>query len=86
MANKQLYFRHMVNILKFQTLFSFCSHKHVGYQGWNSQMLVNIENREEPEGLLQKQSYLGLPCLSRFLWQATTVQNFRKFTIILKDF
>ena len=31
--------------------------------------------------LLQKQSDLGLPCLSRLLYQATTVQNFRTFTV-----
>ena len=30
--------------------------------------------------LPQKQSDLGLPSLSRLLWQATTVRNFRTFT------
>ena len=32
--------------------------------------------------LLQKQSDLGLHCLSMPFWQATGVQNFRKFTIV----
>ena len=32
--------------------------------------------------LLQKQSDLGLPYLSRLLRQATTVRNFRTFTVI----
>ena len=31
---------------------------------------------------LQKQSDLGVPCLSRLLWQATTVRNFRPSTIL----
>ena len=35
--------------------------------------------------LLQKQPDLGLPCLSRLLWQATTVQNFRASTVVKID-
>ena len=31
--------------------------------------------------VLEKQSDLGLPCLSRPFWQAASVQNFRTFTI-----
>ena len=31
--------------------------------------------------LLQKQSDLGLPCLSRLFWQAISVRNFRTFTV-----
>ena len=31
--------------------------------------------------LFQKQSDLGLCCLSRPFWQATSVQNFRTFTV-----
>ena len=31
--------------------------------------------------LLWKQSDLGLPCLSRAFWQASSVQNFRTFTV-----
>ena len=47
-------------------------------------MLVRIANREDPDQtrlLLQKQSNLGLPYLSRPFWQAASVQNFRIFTI-----
>ena len=38
----------MVNVLKFQSCFCLCSHKNVAFQGWNSQMLVRIANREDP--------------------------------------
>ena len=38
-------------------------------------MLVKIPNREDPD-----QTDLGLCCLSRPLWQATSIQNFRTFT------
>ena len=70
--------------MKVLTLFSFSSQKNIGYQGWNSQntwqksptakILIRL--------LLQKQSDLGLLCLSRILWQATTVRNFRTFTVL----
>ena len=44
-------------------------------------MLVRKANKQDLiRLLLSKQSDLGLPCLSRLLWQATTVGNFRKFT------
>ena len=39
---------------------------------------VRIANREDP---LQKQSDLGLLCLSRPLLQATSVRNFRTFAV-----
>ena len=38
-------------------------------------MLVRIENREDPDQTLKKQSDLGLSCLSRSFWQGTSVQN-----------
>ena len=38
-------------------------------------MLARIANREDPE------SDLGLHCLSRPFWQATSVRNFRTFTV-----
>ena len=77
-------FMGMVNVLKFQTLFSFCSQIKCWFSGleftnflseqqtWNT--LVRL--------LLQKQSDLGLPCLSRPFWLATSVQKFRKFTVL----
>ena len=37
-------------------------------------------NREDPN--IQKHSDLGLRCLSRPFWQATSVQSFRTFTIL----
>ena len=44
--------------------------------------LVRIANREDPDQTaFQKQSDLGLHCLSRFFWQVTSVQNFRTFTV-----
>ena len=41
-------------------------------------MLVRIANREDR---IQKQSDLGLHCLSMLLWQSTSVRNFRTFTV-----
>ena len=35
--------------------------------------------------LLQKQSDLGLHCLTKPFWQATSVPNFRTFTVDIKD-
>ena len=45
-------------------------------------MLLRIANREDPDQM-KKQSDLGLPCLSRPLLQATTVQNFRRVSICI---
>ena len=43
-------------------------------------MLVRIANREDP---YQTTLDLGLHFLSRpFFWQATSVQNFRTFTLV----
>ena len=42
-------------------------------------MFVKIGNREE----LQKQSGLGLHCLSGHFWQATSVRIFRTSTIVI---
>ena len=45
-------------------------------------LLIRITTGKTPiRLLLQKQSDLGLPCLSRPFGQATSVQNFRTFTI-----
>ena len=44
--------------------------------------LVRIANREDLDQIsFQKQSKLGLCCLSKPYWQATSVQNFRTITI-----
>ena len=42
-------------------------------------LLVRIANREDPD--LKKKSDLGLLCLSLPFWQATSVPNFRTFTV-----
>ena len=44
-------------------------------------MLVRLANREDPDQIAsleaaKKQSDMGLHCLSRPLWQATSVPNF----------
>ena len=52
-----------VNVKKFQTLRAEIHTR-----------LVRITNREDPD---QKQSDLGLCCLSKPFWHATSVQNFR---------
>ena len=50
-----------------------------------------MENREDPDQTASsefpKQSDLGLHCLSSPFWYATSVRNFRTFTIgIISDF
>ena len=51
------------------------------YLDWNS--LKSLSEKQTGKTLirllLQNQSDLGLPCLSRLFWKATTVQNFRTF-------
>ena len=44
-------------------------------------MLVRIAIREDPDQTALEQSDLDLRCLSRLFWQATSVRNFRIFTI-----
>ena len=51
------------------------------FQARTNKMLIRKKGTTLIRLLFQKQSGLGLPCLSRLLWQATTVQNFRTFTI-----
>ena len=63
----------MLNVLKFQTLFSFCSQ----IKCWFSEL--GFTNSEDPdqtassEAVLKKQSDLGLLCLCRLFWMATSV-------------
>ena len=42
-------------------------------------MLVRIANRDDSG------SCLGLCCLSRPFWQATSVQNFSTFTVLIEN-
>ena len=49
-------------------------------------MLVKIANRKDPDQtvLPQKQSDLGLCCLSRRFWQATSVFEILEYLLIKK--
>ena len=38
----------MINVLKFRTLFSFCSQTYAGYQGWNSQTASQKSEQGRP--------------------------------------
>ena len=71
----------MVNFLKFQTLFSlFLLNKMLVFRAGIHKMLFRISNSED---LVQKQSDMGLHCLSRPLcWQASSVRNFKTFTVL----
>ena len=49
-------------------------------------LLVRGANREDPDHTaVLKQSDLGLRCLSKPFWQATSVENFRTFTVYRKN-
>ena len=61
-------YAYTVNILKFQTLLSFCSKLLLEMSAGIYKTFVSIANREYP---YQKQSDLGLSCLSLHFWQAT---------------
>ena len=58
----------MVYVLKFRTLFSFCSHKNVGYQDWKEKCLQEKQTGKTLIRLLPQKNYdLGLPRLSRLI-------------------
>ena len=57
-----------VNTLKFQTLLSFRSKLLLEMSAGIYKTFVSIANSENPD---QKQSDLGLSCLSMHFWQAT---------------
>ena len=46
-------------------------------------MLVRIANREDPDKTASSEAGSGLHCLSRPFWQATSVQKFRIFTVVI---
>ena len=68
----------MINIRKFQTLFSICSQ----IKCWFSELNFTKYLSEQQTGktlislLPQKQSDLVLHCLSRPFWQANSVESF----------
>ena len=72
-----------VNVLKFWTLFSFFSQiKCLLLWLEFSKCLSEKQTRKAMiRLLLQKQSDLGLHCLPMPFWQATSVWNFRTFTV-----
>ena len=69
----------MENVLKFWTLFSFCSQVNCSFQGWNSLNACQNSKQGRPW------SDLGLHFLSRPFWQSTDTQNFRTFVILFHD-
>ena len=72
-----------VNVLKYPSPFCFCSQ----IKCWFSGLEFTTWMSEWQKGttlirlLFQKLPVLGLHCFSRQFWQATSVQNFRTFTI-----
>ena len=80
----QLFLCITVKALKSQTLFFLFSNKMLLFRTGSHKMHVKIANREDPDQLLlQRQSDLGLLCLSiPFLYQ-TSVRNLQLFTIAL---
>ena len=71
-SSAQVFSAHIatVYVLKFEHFPLSVLKNNVGYQGWKSQTgktLIRL--------LLQKQSDLGLRCLSRPFWQASSVQK-----------
>ena len=60
----------MVNFVKFQTPFCFCSQIECWFSGL------------EFTKYCQNQSDLCLQCLSRLVWQAASVQSFIIFTVL----
>ena len=47
-------------------------------------MFVRIANREDPDQTASSEavSDMGLHCLSKLFWPATSVRNFRTFTVL----
>ena len=73
----------MVTVIKFQTLLFFCSKFNIFVSGLEfTKFLSEKQTGKTLIRLLpQKQSDLGMHCLSRPFCQATSVRNFRAFHI-----
>ena len=79
--NKKLHFLYFGKCSKILNTFLFLfSYKMFVSRAGNHTVLVRIANREYPDQTASSTD-LGLPCLSRPFWQATSVQIFRTFTI-----
>ena len=72
----------MLDILKFRTFFLLSNKVLVNRAGIHK-MLVRTANGEDPDQTASA-SDLGMPCLSRPFWKATSVQNFRTFTTVIE--
>ena len=70
----------MVNVLKFLTLHFLFSKKMWVIRAGIHKLFVRIANREEPD---QTASLEAVCFGSRPFWQATSVQNFRTFTVYI---
>ena len=46
-----------VNVLKFLTLFSFCSQKYIGSQGWNLQNSCQNSKQEDPDQTASSEAF-----------------------------
>ena len=83
-ARQHVSYNTTVNVLKFQTF--LVSNKILVIRVEIHVMLVRIQTGKTLiRLLLQKQSDLGLPCLSRPFWQATSVGNLRISTVRYKQ-
>ena len=72
----------MVNVLKLKKNLFLFSNKVYVFRAGIHKMPVRIANKEDPDQTAsQKQSDLGLPCLSWPFWQITSVPNFRIFAV-----
>ena len=68
MKKKDFWILTMVNVLKFQILFSFCSKLNCWLSGLEFTKFLSVKQT----GKTLKQSDLGLHCLSRSICQATS--------------
>ena len=73
-------YNHMVHILALSLFYTQINC--VFFSRLEFELLVRIANREDTDQtVFQKQSNVGLHCLSRSFYQATSVQNFRTFIV-----
>ena len=81
LINKNLQFLYYSKCSKILNTFLFLfSYKRLVSRAGIHTVLVRIANREDPDKTASPTD-LGLFCLSRPFWQATSVQIFRTFTI-----
>ena len=65
------------------TFLFLISNKMLVFRAGIHKFLVRIANREDLDQTASTEAVRpGLPCLPKSFWQATSVQNFRTFTVI----